>query len=118
MKWGYYKMTNYEAIIKNSNRPYQKKYRLERNVNNKGFQVVCDNHLQLGGLSKHTEYLTAPMLYSEALSLMIKYQIDEDCITGYFHNINKVDLLLTLISKYGIVYHDYIIEQINIAYKG
>ena len=111
-------MTNYQAIIEKSNRPYQKKYRLERNINNKGFQVVCDNHLQLGGRSRSTEYLTQPMLYSEAESLMKKYQIDEDCITGYFHNINKVDLLLMLISKYGLSFHDYIIEQINIAYKG
>lgn len=111
-------MTNFAAIIENSNRPYQKKYRLERHIDNKGFQVVCDNYLQLGGRNKTTGYLTPPMLYSEAENLMKKYQIEEDCKTGYFHNINKVDLLLTLTSKYGIVYHNYIIEQINIAYKG
>ena len=109
-------MTNYEAIIEKSNRPYQKKYRLERNIDNKGFQIVCDNYLQLGGRKKM--YLTPPMLYSEAENLMKKYQIEEDCKTGYFHNINKVDLLLMLISKYGDVYHNYIIEQINISYKG
>ena len=100
-------LTN-EMIYSRINSTKKTTYTLRRHQDSRGFYVIDNTGEQITGV----------MNYSEAECDMKRYNIEKDCVEGYFHHINKVDLLLALVSKYGVAYHDYIIEQINTAYKG